>query len=78
MAIRGPAEIASTRPVIEGLGDDRRRAAILPILRETYGDSEARRWYHRWRIFFMACAALFGYRGGEEWFVSHYLFGRRR
>ena len=55
---------------------DEHRDEIMPILEGTYGKSEASRWFQRWRIFFLACAELFGYADGEEWFVGHYLFGR--
>ena len=51
---------------------DRRRQQILPILAETYGQGQAERWLQRWRMFFLACAELWGYRNGEEWLVSHY------
>lgn len=54
---------------------DANREEALRVLRAAYGD-DAERWLVRWRVFFMACAELWGYMGGTEWMVSHYLFER--
>ena len=54
---------------------DERKQSVMPILRGTYGE-EADAWWVRWRLFFMACAELFGYDDGQEWWVGHYLFQR--
>lgn len=55
---------------------DRAGDKLTPILRAIYRD-DAALWRWRWRLFFMACAELFGYARGQEWWVSHYLFARR-
>ncbi|MCJ1461144.1 hypothetical protein MMC28_011526 [Mycoblastus sanguinarius] len=47
---------------------------IWPHLEDTYGEKSAAMWFYRWQIFYMACAELFAYGGGETWGVSHYLF----
>lgn len=52
---------------------DANREEILALFREGYGPEALKRFVY-WRIFFMACAELWGWRNGEEWFVSHYLF----
>lgn len=57
---------------------DVRADLVMPVLADTYGAAAAGLWLRRWRVFFMACAELFGYRGGTEWWVAHYLLGPRR
>lgn len=53
---------------------DKHRKEIMPLFQETYGKGQALKWWVYWRIFFMACAELWGYNKGNEWMVSHYLF----
>jgi len=55
---------------------DARRAEILALFAQTYGANALAR-FHRWRVFFLACAELWGYRNGSEWPISHYRFARR-
>lgn len=57
---------------------DQNKRTLWPILEQTYGKDFAGIWWMRWRMFFMACAELFGYNQGQEWFVSHYRFSNRR
>jgi cyclopropane-fatty-acyl-phospholipid synthase len=53
---------------------DAGKEEALALFRETYGAEEALKRFVQWRVFFMACAELFGAGRGEKWFVSHYLF----
>lgn len=57
---------------------DARRDAVWPVLVQAYGAAAAAQWWSRWRVFFMSCAELFGFAGGREWWVAHYLFEPRR
>ncbi len=57
---------------------DRNKQVVWPILEHTYGCDFAKVWWMRWRMFFMACAELFAYNQGQEWFVAHYRFSNRR
>ena len=58
---------------------DRARSQILPLFEETYGSmKEAKRWFARWRIFYLSCSELFKYKGGDTWFVAHYLFEKKK
>lgn len=55
---------------------DRNRRDIEPIFRAVYG-AETQKWVNYWRVFFMACEELFGFRKGSDWMVSHYLFVKK-
>jgi len=50
---------------------DRNAAEVMAVLRPVYG-AEAKLWFRRWRLFFLATAGLFGHQGGTVWGVSHY------
>lgn len=56
---------------------DQHKAEIRPIFEATYGKEQVTKWWAYWRIFFMSCAELWGFREGREWFVSHYLFSKK-
>lgn len=55
---------------------DAHRMRARAVLEPTYG-TDVDLWLNRWRMFFMACEELFGYRGGEEWLVAHYRLRHR-
>jgi len=57
---------------------DAQRDTVKAIFAQCYGQQNAQLWIQRWRIFFMACAELFGYNDGQEWWVSHYLFEKKK
>lgn len=56
---------------------DEHRREIEPILVATYGRENARQWWVYWRLFYMSCAQLWGFRRGEEWTVSHYRLAKK-
>jgi len=51
---------------------DARRAEVLEMLTQAYGKKLAPLWFQRWRMFWMACAELFGYEQDSQWQVPHY------
>ncbi|WP_240906278.1 class I SAM-dependent methyltransferase [Thermomonas sp. HDW16] len=54
---------------------DAQRDVTMSVLRDAYGEA-APLWFQRWRMFWMACAELFGYDNGREWMVAHYRFAK--
>jgi cyclopropane-fatty-acyl-phospholipid synthase len=55
---------------------DQNKAAIMETFKQCYGADQATIWFQRWRMFYMACAELFGMQEGKEWLVGHYRFSK--
>ncbi len=55
---------------------DRNAEQLKPLFEQVY-TQDADAWWQRWRIFFMACAELFGFEQGQEWVVGHFLFKQK-
>jgi len=51
---------------------DAAKESVMPILAKGYGEENAKVWFQRWRMFWMACSELFKYNDGTEWPVHHY------
>ncbi len=56
---------------------DNNKKEVLEIFSKTYSEKNAALWFQRWRIFFMSCEKLFGFKNGTEWGISHYRFLKR-
>jgi len=53
---------------------DQNKDRIIAAFKQDYSEQNAEQWFHRWRIFYMSCAELFGLNNGSQWLVAHYLF----
>lgn len=56
--------------------DENRERALAALVSARAGAAPLRL-LTEFRLFFMACAEAFGYAQGQEWGISHYLFGSR-
>lgn len=50
-----------------------KKEALLTLFKETVPGSNGLDQWCKWRVFFLACAELFGFNKGTEWQVYHYL-----
>jgi cyclopropane-fatty-acyl-phospholipid synthase len=56
---------------------DERAEEAVRLLGDGRSPSEARALLAHWRLFLLSTAEMWGWRGGREWLMSHYLLERR-
>lgn len=57
---------------------DQQEATVRDIFLQTYGSDQVDQRVFNWRMFFIYCAEVFSFRGGNEWIVAQYLFQKNR
>ena len=55
---------------------DQNKEKVMEILRKAYGDDADQQLFN-WRLFFIFCSEVFGYRDGNEWIISQHLFKKQ-
>lgn len=56
---------------------DQNKDKVMNILRQAYGDDADQQLFN-WRLFFIFCSEVFGYKGGNEWIISQHLFKKHQ
>lgn len=56
---------------------DQHENKVQRIFEKTYGSDQVDQQVFNWRMFFIYCAEVFAFRGGNEWIVAHYLFRKK-
>lgn len=56
---------------------DQHENKVQRIFDKTYGSDQVDQQVFNWRMFFIYCAEVFAFRGGNEWIVAHYLFRKK-
>lgn len=56
---------------------DQNKDKVMNILRQAYGDDADQQLFN-WRLFFIFCSEVFGYKGGNEWIISQHLFKKQQ
>ncbi|XP_069102647.1 uncharacterized protein [Argopecten irradians] len=49
---------------------------VKSIFESVYGQESGQQLFN-WRLFYIFCSEVFGYSGGNQWHVAHYLFRRQ-
>ncbi|KAK0754794.1 methyltransferase [Schizothecium vesticola] len=50
------------------------KTEVRQHLAETYGEGNVDRWYNRWKAYYMGSSEFFGWKGGNEFGLIHYLW----